>query len=89
MKLILFLIDEARTPLIISTPDEEPTSKYMQFAILSKELNEWNDYKIDEKQKTATLSENWITKIEKILWVENIYISDRYNDLHHIENAKS
>lgn len=81
------LIDEARTPLIISTPDEEPTSKYMQFAILSKELNEWNDYKIDEKQKTATLSENWITKIEKILWVENIYISDRYNDLHHIENA--
>lgn len=81
------LIDEARTPLIISTPDEEPTSKYLQFAVLSKELNEWNDYKIDEKQKTATLTESWISKIEKLLWVENIYISERYNDLHHIENA--
>ncbi|MDP5038989.1 MAG: preprotein translocase subunit SecA, partial [Candidatus Gracilibacteria bacterium] len=81
------LIDEARTPLIISTPDNEPTSKYLQFATISKELVEGNDYKIDEKQKTATLTEDGITKIEKILGVENIYVSDRYNDLHHIENA--
>ncbi len=81
------LIDEARTPLIISMPDNEPTSKYMQFALISKELNEWVDYKIDEKQKTSTLTDAWITKIEKILKVENIYVSDRYNDLHHIENA--
>ncbi|MDD5770304.1 MAG: preprotein translocase subunit SecA [Candidatus Gracilibacteria bacterium] len=81
------LIDEARTPLIISMPDNEPTSKYMQFAILSKELIEGQDYKIDEKQKTATLTESGITKIEKVLGVENIYISEHYNDLHHIENA--
>lgn len=81
------LIDEARTPLIISMPDNEPTSKYMQFAALSKQLEEWKDYKIDEKQKTATLTESWIEKIEQMLWVENIYVSDRYNDLHHIENA--
>lgn len=81
------LIDEARTPLIISMPDNEPTSKYMQFAIIAKELIENTDYKIDEKRKTATLSEEWITKIEKILKVDNIYISDRYNDLHHIENS--
>ncbi len=81
------LIDEARTPLIISMPDNEPTSKYLQFSLLSKELSEWNDYKIDEKQKTATLSEAGITKIEKILGIDNIYVSDRYNDLHHIENA--
>ncbi len=81
------LVDEARTPLIISQPDDEPTSKYMQFALLAKQLQNWIDYKIDEKQKTATLTEEWILKIEKMLHVENIYVSDRYNDLHHIENA--
>lgn len=81
------LIDEARTPLIISMPDNEPTSKYLQFALISKELSEGSDYKIDEKQKTATLSEAGITKIEKILGIDNIYVSERYNDLHHIENA--
>jgi len=81
------LIDEARTPLIISMPDNEPTSKYMQFAIIASDLQNWIDYKIDEKQKTTTLTPEWITKIEKILWIDNIYISERYNDLHHIENA--
>ena len=81
------LIDEARTPLIISAPDNEPTSKYMKFAVIAKELEKNKDYKIDEKQKTATLTEDWISKIEKILWVENIYVSEHYNDLHHIENA--
>lgn len=81
------LIDEARTPLIISMPDNEPTSKYMQFALISKELIEWQDYKIDEKQKTATLTDDGIGKIEKILKVDNIYVSEHYNDLHHIENA--
>jgi len=81
------LIDEARTPLIISMPDNEPTSKYMQFALIAKDLQNGQDYKIDEKQKTATLTEDGITKIEKLLKVENIYVSDHYNDLHHIENA--
>jgi preprotein translocase subunit SecA len=52
------LIDEARTPLIISAPDNEPTSKYMKFAVIAKELVKDKDYKIDEKQKTATLTED-------------------------------
>jgi len=52
------LIDEARTPLIISMPDNEPTSKYMQFAALIKQLQNGIHYKIDEKQKTATLTED-------------------------------
>jgi len=81
------LIDEARTPLIISMPDNEPTSKYIQFATMSKDLVEGTDYKVDEKQKTATLTEGGVTKIEKLLHVDNIYVSERYNDLHHIENA--
>ncbi len=81
------LIDEARTPLIISMPDNEPTSKYLKFAQIAKQLQKWVDYKIDEKQKTATLTEAWIEKIEKMLKVDNIYVSAHYNDLHHIENA--
>ena len=81
------LIDEARTPLIISMPDNEPTSKYIKFAALAKQLNNTEHYKVDEKQKNATLTEEWIKKIEELLHIENIYISDHYNDLHHIENA--
>lgn len=81
------LIDEARTPLIISMPDNEPTSKYMKFSALIKELKEGIDYKIDEKQKTATLTEGGIKRVETILRVDNIYVSEHYNDLHHIENA--
>jgi len=51
------LIDEARTPLIISMPDNEPTSKYIKFAALAKQLNNTEHYKVDEKQKNATLTE--------------------------------
>jgi len=80
-------IDEARTPLIISAPDNEPTSKYIKFAEIANRLENKKDYKIDEKAKTALLKDSWIRKLEKILWVDNIYASDRYNDIHHIENA--
>ena len=81
------LIDEARTPLIISMPDNEPTSKYVKFATLAKKLENNKHYKIDEKAKTAVLTEEWIEFLEKFLWVENIFISEHYNDIHHIENA--
>lgn len=81
------LIDEARTPLIISMPDNEPTSKYLRFAEVAKLLENNTHYKIDEKQKTATLTENWINKIEEILKIDNIYIWNNFNDIHHIENA--
>ncbi len=81
------LIDEARTPLIISMPDSEPTSKYIKFATLAKQLKITEHYKVDEKQKTTTLTEEWIKKIEEMLHIDNIYISTHYNDIHHIENA--
>ena len=81
------LIDEARTPLIISMPDNEPTQKYLSFATLAKKLVSGADYKVDEKAKTSTLTDAGIKKVEKMLGVDNIYVSDRYNDLHHIENA--
>lgn len=51
------LVDEARTPLIISAPDSEPTAKYPRFAAIARGLEKDTHYKIDEKQKTATLTE--------------------------------
>ena len=61
------LVDEARTPLIISAPDSEPTSKYMKFAQIAKKLENTKHYKIDEKMKTASLTEEGIVEIERIL----------------------
>jgi len=80
------LIDEARTPLIISAPDTEPTKKYYEFAQLVDKLNPDTDYKIDEKAKSASLTEHGIAKVEKVLGVENLYEKD-FESIHHIENA--
>ncbi|MFZ5932542.1 MAG: preprotein translocase subunit SecA [Patescibacteria group bacterium] len=80
------LIDEARTPLIISAPDIEPTDKYYKFAQLVEKLNSDTDYKVDEKAKSATLTEHGIAKVEKILGVVNLYEKD-FESIHHIENA--
>ncbi len=81
------LIDEARTPLIISAPDEEPTSKYLKYSELAKRLKQGEHYKLDEKHKSAHLTEEGIAEIEKALGIDNIYVSEQYNDIHHIENA--
>jgi preprotein translocase subunit SecA len=80
------LIDEARTPLIISAPDTEPTDKYYKFAQLVEKLNGDTDYKVDEKAKSATLTEHGITKVEKLLGVDNLYEKD-FEAIHHMENA--
>ncbi|QQG42145.1 MAG: preprotein translocase subunit SecA [Candidatus Woesebacteria bacterium] len=80
------LIDEARTPLIISAPDTEPTKKYYEFASLVEKLNPDTDFKIDEKAKSATLTETGITRVEKILGIDNLYEKD-FDSIHHIENA--
>jgi len=80
------LIDEARTPLIISAPDTEPTQKYYQFASMVEKLNPDTDYKIDEKSKSASLTETGITRVEKILGIDNLYEKD-FESIHHIENA--
>ena len=81
------LVDEARTPLIISAPDSEPTNKYMKFAAIARNLEKHTHYKVDEKARSTILSEEGIKRVEEILGVENIYTSSSYNDLHHIENA--
>ena len=82
------LIDEARTPLIISTPDTEPTDKYYQFAKLVDKLTDEVDYTVDEKHKAASLTDDGINKIEKVLNVPNIYDTSKgVTTIHHIEQA--
>lgn len=80
------LIDEARTPLIISAPDTEPTDKYYEFAEVVEKLNPDTDFTVDEKAKSASLTEHGITRVEKILGVKNLYEKD-WDVIHHIENA--
>ena len=80
------LIDEARTPLIISAPDTEPTSKYYQFSALVGQLSKETDYESDEKHKTVNLTDHGIKKIEKKLGIENLYEKD-FDTIHHLEQA--
>lgn len=81
------LIDEARTPLIISAPDTDPTDKYYKFARLVEKLEEEKDYTIDEKRKALALTEEGIEKLEKELGVKNIYEQEGLSTVHHIEQA--
>lgn len=80
------LIDEARTPLIISAPDTEPTQKYYDFANLIRSLSSDTDYVMDEKLKTTNLTEHGLRKVEKRLGIDNLYEKD-FDTIHHIENA--
>ena len=80
------LIDEARTPLIISAPAAQATDKYYQFAKLVDQLSPDTDYVIDEKLKTANLTEHGIAKVEKRLDVANLYEKD-FASIHHIQQA--
>jgi len=81
------LIDEARTPLIISQPGGESTDKYVQYAQMVKSLNETEHYTKDEKQRTAVLTDAGIKAMEKMLGVENIYTERGFEEVHHLEQA--
>lgn len=80
------LIDEARTPHIISAPAMEATHAYYDYAKLVEKLNKDTDFVIDEKLRTAHLTDHGILKIEKSLGVGNIYEKD-FETVHHIEAA--
>ena len=80
------LIDEARTPLIISAPDTEPTGKYLEFTRIVENLSGDTDFVVNEKERAAHLTEHGVLKIEKMLGVENLYEKD-FSSLHHIEEA--
>jgi len=81
------LIDEARTPLIISAPDLESSKLYKDFARIAPRLKEAEDFEIDEKMKATFLTEKGIEKIEQILGLTNIYESHGIKYLHYIEQS--
>src|SRR6202044_3378324 len=95
------LIDEARTPLIISGPSEESTDKYYKInriiprlvrgeVIEGREPGEkytTGDYTIDEKHKSAALTEEGVAKVEKLLGIGNMYDPENWGYLHHVEQA--
>jgi preprotein translocase subunit SecA len=81
------LIDEARTPLIISGPTEESTSKYFQIDKLIYQLQDERDYKINEKEKTAYLTEEGVVRMERLLRVDNLYSQNNMHLQHHIIQA--
>ena len=80
------LIDEARTPLIISGPGERSTERYYELAKIVPHLVKDKDYTIDEKQKTIAPTEEGITKVEKMLHIENLYDSSNL-ELNHLLSA--
>ncbi len=81
------LIDEARTPLIISAPTVESEDLYGTFAKIATTLKKDEDYKVDEKLKAITLTDAGIEKAEKKLGVENIYTEKGIKYVHHLETA--
>jgi len=81
------LIDEARTPLIISAPDTESSKMYEEFARIIPKLKADTDYNVDEKLKAVTLTEPGIDKIEKILGVKDIYQEKGIRYLHYLEQG--
>ncbi len=80
------LIDEARTPLIISAPDTEPTKKYYDYAHMVESLVKEVDFKIDEKIKSVTLTDLGVKRIEQKLGVTNLY-EESFDVIHHVEAA--
>jgi preprotein translocase subunit SecA len=80
------LIDEARTPLIISAPAEEPAEIYYKFARIAARLIPGTDFLVEEKHRAVSLTEEGIARVEKLLGVRNLYEGD-LSLVHYMENA--
>ncbi|HRY31037.1 MAG TPA: preprotein translocase subunit SecA [Candidatus Paceibacterota bacterium] len=81
------LIDEARTPLIISAPSADAENLYGVFAKISRQLKKDEDYTVDEKTRSIGLTDSGISKSEKMLGVQNIYSEKGIKYVHHLETA--
>ncbi len=81
------LIDEARTPLIISAPAEDRENLYPTFAAIAGKLVTEEDFVVDEKLKSASLTDSGIEKAQKMLGVDNIYTEKGLKYVHHLETA--
>jgi len=81
------LIDEARTPLIISAPAEESAQLYQQFAKLVPRLKKDEDYQVDEKMRASALTDKGIKRVEEFLGIPNVYSPEHVNLVHHLEES--
>ncbi len=81
------LIDEARTPLIISGPSDEPLEEYRRFARIARKLRPELDYELDEKERSVILTEAGLAKVEAETGIENIYDEANYQYVHYMEQA--
>ncbi|HEX4997793.1 MAG TPA: preprotein translocase subunit SecA [Terriglobia bacterium] len=81
------LIDEARTPLIISGPSDESTDKYHRIDRILPRLRRDIDYQVDEKHRTATLTEEGVARAEELLGVDNLFDPVNMEILHHVTQA--
>lgn len=81
------LIDEARTPLIISGPAEEPVQHYYTFAKLAPRLEQYTDYAIDDRTQAISMTQEGIGKMERWTRVSNLYDPENFHLVHYIENA--
>lgn len=81
------LIDEARTPLIISAPAGENATNYQQFSAIAKQLKKETDYEVDEKTQSATLTDKGVVRVQKLLGVTNLYDATNVQLIYHIEQS--
>lgn len=81
------LIDEARTPLIISAPAAASATAYEQFARLTKRLAEEKHYEKDEKHHSVVLTDEGVEEVEKMLGIDNLYANDNIRTLYHLEQS--
>ncbi|NTW15097.1 MAG: preprotein translocase subunit SecA [Candidatus Moranbacteria bacterium] len=81
------LIDEARTPLIISAPDSESTKLYERFARIVPRLHAEEDYVLDEKFRSVTLTDKGISQVEELLGMPNLYGEGNIQYVHHLEQS--
>jgi preprotein translocase subunit SecA len=80
------LIDEARTPLIISAPAEENPESYLQFAKVAAKLTP-EDYVLDEKRRSVALTDEGVEKVQKMLGIKNLYTPDYVRSVYHMDQA--
>ncbi|HSX35543.1 MAG TPA: preprotein translocase subunit SecA [Patescibacteria group bacterium] len=81
------LIDEARTPLIISAPSVTSGTAYAQFAKVARQLENEKHYETDEKRKTVILTDEGVDKVEKVLSITSLYATENIRTIYHLEQA--
>jgi len=80
------LIDEARTPLIISAPSEENPAAYQQFASVAAKLKP-EDYTVDEKRRSVNLTDEGVEKVQRMLGIQNLYSPEHIRSVYHLDQA--